>query len=215
MKPDQLPSLLKAQICSLHNGIAVEIGTWEGDFSFELLSKCQFKKVYCVDPYKHFDDESYPDGMNSLTQADFDAKFKTVNERFKIYGDRVEFLRMTSEEASKMFQDNSIDFVYIDGNHEYKYVKKDIELWYPKVKIGGYCTGDDIYSTNLAEHEINGNVMRIWGRDANGKPNCWGQYGTYTALVDTSKTMNFSYEIDQTQFCIVKKSNANPTKQKS
>ena len=50
---------------------------------------------------------------------------------------------MTSEQASNLFADNSLDFVYIDGNHKYEYVLQDLNLWYPKVKQGGYLMGDD------------------------------------------------------------------------
>ena len=55
----------------------------------------------------------------------------------------VEVLQMTSEEASKRFKDASIDIVYIDGDHRYEAVKKDIELWMPKLKDDGILSGHD------------------------------------------------------------------------
>ena len=42
-----------------------------------------------------------------------------------------------------MFEDNSIDFIYIDGNHQYDFVKKDLEDYVPKVKVGGVIAGHD------------------------------------------------------------------------
>jgi hypothetical protein len=199
MKPDQLPSLLKAKTTT---GIFVEVGTWEGDFSYELLEQTNCTKLYCVDPYKHFEDDSYPDGMNLLTQDDFETKFTKVKQRFSGYGTRVEFIRGLSHEAARQFQDESIDFVYIDGNHEYKSVLLDILAWYPKVKKGGLLCGDDVYSTDLKEHDMNGNVLRVWGRDVTGKPDCWGQYGTYKAVVDAQAILQYKFAIDQTQFII-------------
>lgn len=201
MKPDQTPSLRAAQTQS---GIFVEVGTWEGDFSYELLTTTTANKVYCVDPYKHFDDESYPDGMNSLTQEQFDAKYETTRDRFRRFGDRAEFLRMGSVEAARLFPDESIDFVYIDGNHDSKAVLEDIRAWYPKVKNGGYLCGDDIYSTELSEHDSNGNVLRVWGTDAEGKPTCWGHYGSYTALLKAREEFGFACTIQDTQFIIQK-----------
>ena len=194
MKSDQYPSFNMIQ----PNSVCVEIGTWEGDYSWEILKNTTCKKLYCVDPYRHFQSDEYPDGMNNLTQEQFDRKFETVKRRFAEFGDRVEFLRMTSSDAASKFENESLDFVYIDGNHDYKFVLNDIMLWYPKVKVGGYLTGDDVYSTNLAEHDQDGNVTRVWG------PNSWGKYGTYTAVVEGKRRLGYDFRVDQTQFIIQK-----------
>jgi hypothetical protein len=194
MKLDQYPSFNVIQ----PNSVCVEIGTWEGDYSWEILNNTTCKKLYCVDPYRHFQNDEYPDGMNNLTQSQFDQKFETTKRRFAEFGDRVEFLRMTSSDAVSRFVDESVDFVYIDGNHEYKFVLNDIMLWYPKVKNGGYLTGDDVYSTTLAEHDVDGNITRVWG------PNSWGKYGTYAAIVEGKRRLGYEFTIDQTQFIIGK-----------
>lgn len=193
MKQDQQPSFYAAKMLP-DGGIFVEVGTWEGEFSQELLANTNCKKLYCVDPYKHFDNEEYPDGMNTLTQQQFDDKYENVRKRFEVFGNRVEFIRKESMEAAKLFEDNSLDFVYIDGNHDYKYVLADIQAWYPKVKVGGWLCGDDIYSQNLEEHDKDGNVLRVWS------PNCWGKYGTYKAIVDSG----LKFMISQTQFLVLK-----------
>ena len=52
-------------------------------------------------------------------------------------------MRRDSESALSEFEDGSLDFVYIDGNHLYEFVKKDLELSLRKMKPGGYITGDD------------------------------------------------------------------------
>jgi hypothetical protein len=202
MKGDQIPCLKVAK--KIKNGVFVEVGTWEGDFSFELLNQTDCVKLYCVDPYKHFTNNEYPDGMNNLTQYQFDEKFNTVNNRFKQFGSRVEFLRMESVEASKLFSDNSIDFVYIDGNHDYKYVKSDIESWWSKVKTNGWLCGDDVYSTDLNEHDNEGNILRIWSRDTLGHITSWGKYGTYKALKDLETQFNYKPSFNKTQFLINK-----------
>jgi hypothetical protein len=194
MKLDQYPSFNVIQ----PNSVCVEIGTWEGDYSWEILNNTTCKKLYCVDPYRHFQNDEYPDGMNNLTQSQFDQKFETTKRRFAEFGDRVEFLRMTSSDAVSRFVDESVDFVYIDVNHEYKFVLNDIMIWYPKVKNGGYLTGDDVYSTTLAEHDVDGNITRVWG------PNSWGKYGTYAAIVEGKRRLGYEFTIDQTQFIIGK-----------
>jgi hypothetical protein len=189
MKPDQISSYAKA------SGICVEVGTWQGGFTDKILSKPDVKKVYCVDPYKHFTNNEYPDGINELTQTDFDVLFNKVQNNLTTkFGSKVQFVRKLSVEASKQFDNESLDFVYIDGNHDYKYVLEDLKAWYPKIKTGGYLCGDDVYSTNLAEHDSDGNVKIIWS------PGCWGKYGTYKAIVDFGK----KFELNQTQFSILK-----------
>ena len=42
-----------------------------------------------------------------------------------------------------MYEDNSLDFVFIDASHKYIDVKEDIINWLPKVRKGGILAGDD------------------------------------------------------------------------
>ena len=64
-------------------------------------------------------------------------------ERIKPYMNRSKIIEKKSEEAAKLVEDESVDFVFIDGNHFYESVKQDIELWRPKVKKGGMISGHD------------------------------------------------------------------------
>jgi predicted O-methyltransferase YrrM len=52
-------------------------------------------------------------------------------------------LKMKSSDAVSQFEDGTIDFIYIDGNHQYDFVKKDLELYVPKIKSGGIISGHD------------------------------------------------------------------------
>ncbi len=52
-------------------------------------------------------------------------------------------LRETSLDAAKMFKDRSLDFVFIDADHNYESVKVDIAAWRSKVKPGGILAGHD------------------------------------------------------------------------
>ena len=201
MKPDQMPSLMKAmQICNSES-IFIEIGTWEGVFSDTLLKSTNCKKLYCVDPYKHFANNEYPDAINDLTQEQYDNVFLNTNKNLSTkYGERVEFIRLESVNASKMFENNSVDFVYIDGNHDYKYVDADIKAWYPKIKSGGYLCGDDIYSQNMQEHDSENNILKVWSKNVNGLPISWGKYGTYPACIHNETVFNTKFLFEETQF---------------
>lgn len=57
--------------------------------------------------------------------------------------DLVNVFPLDSVSASKLYEDNSLDFVFIDAAHDYKSVILDIQHWLPKVKINGILAGDD------------------------------------------------------------------------
>lgn len=60
-----------------------------------------------------------------------------IDEARKLVGPNVELINASSEDAAKIFEDGEIDVFFLDSNHEYESVRKDIELWLPKVKRGG------------------------------------------------------------------------------
>jgi hypothetical protein len=51
--------------------------------------------------------------------------------------------QMSSHDAYSLFEDESIDFLFIDAHHTYEDVKRELELWYPKVKTNGIISGHD------------------------------------------------------------------------
>lgn len=118
-------------------GYGVEVGVYKGDLSQCILSNWD-GTLYMVDTWRPMDD--YYD--KSMSETLFFNLNETI-DKTKEYQDRGLILRMTSEQASNLFADNSLDFVYIDANHSYEYVMEDLRLWYPKLKKGGYLMGDD------------------------------------------------------------------------
>ena len=74
---------------------------------------------------------------------------------------QLRFLRMTSEEAAPLFPDSYFDFVYIDGDHSYDAVCKDIELWLPKVRWGGLLGGHD-YNMGRVQRAVNDSLKGVY-----------------------------------------------------
>jgi cephalosporin hydroxylase len=64
-------------------------------------------------------------------------------ENLKPVADYVNIIRQASPEASVNYKDNSLAFIFIDGGHDYDSVMADLHAWWPKVKSGGYFSGDD------------------------------------------------------------------------
>ena len=55
-------------------------------------------------------------------------------------------IKGTSWEMANNFEDESVDFVFIDAGHEYDSVVKDITSWLPKIKKGGIISGHDYFN---------------------------------------------------------------------
>lgn len=123
---------------------AVEIGTHQAVFANEFMSKFD-GTIVLVDPWANQSalecGKFYPQFSDSTENRDEDmaVAISAMSE----YGDRCDFLRMTSHEAAAHFTDASVGFVYIDGLHDYESVKNDIADWWPKVSPGGILAGHD------------------------------------------------------------------------
>jgi len=118
--------------------IGAEIGVYKGANAKNILFVCPVKKLYLIDPYIYYDNYK----LEYFTEKEMISSFDIVKENLKIFGDRCIFIKKKSDEAINDIPDN-IDFVYIDGNHEYNYVKKDIELYWNKLNDDGIIGGDN------------------------------------------------------------------------
>ena len=129
-------------------GVGAEIGVHLGGFSSSLLRWSKPRKLFLIDPWKYESGDQYKDswyGGTADKAQELENRYEWVCRRFARYvrTGRVVILRQNSEAALADFEDGSLDYVYIDGNHLYEFVKKDLELSLRKVKSGGYITGDD------------------------------------------------------------------------
>jgi len=150
----------------------VEVGVWKGKsavfMATEINNQGKNVKFDCIDTWlgseEHFDktNPSYeplveiPDGL-----------FKHFLQNIRPVNHIINPIRMTSIEASKLYEDNSLDFVLIDAAHDYENVKEDIKHWFPKVKKGGVMAGDDYHYTwpgvVKAADEAFGNKIQVVG----------------------------------------------------
>lgn len=126
------------------NAICAEIGVWIGYFSqFGILPLSQPKMLHLIDPYILIPGD-VPRERDGKTQEGMDEIFQIVSARIlKSYPNNITFHRKFSWDAVNDFDDEYFDWIYIDGDHSYNGVKKDLELYYPKVKHAGFITGDD------------------------------------------------------------------------
>jgi hypothetical protein len=105
-----------------------------------------FKKVNCIDPWKSgYDDKDLASNPDIYSMEEIEKEF----DRTAGIQKNVIKLKKSSEEAVKDFPNHSLDFVYIDGLHTYDGCKKDIELWFPKVRPGMAIGGHDYGSKHF------------------------------------------------------------------
>jgi len=135
------PGLYKQAVQQFTDGNFVEVGSWKGRsaafLGVEIINSGKPIKLYCVDTWK-----------GSLEHQGLDCiKNDSLYHEFIINTKSIDSViipvRMPSLEAAMQFEDNSIDFVFLDASHEYEDIKADIEAWYPKVKPGGLFAGHD------------------------------------------------------------------------
>lgn len=135
------------------NLVGIEIGVHDGWHALDLMESLPIQKLYLIDPYLEYKDYYESVGNPRKTQKALNERMEVAKKITKKFGNRVEFIRKFSDDAAKHFKDNSIDFIYIDGNHQYEFVKKDIEAYYSKVKKGGIIGGDDYTHSPETESE--------------------------------------------------------------
>ncbi len=139
--PIELPNvgrnILTEWLHELDFKIGVEIGVAAGEYSEIICLNNPQMAVYGIDswaPYKGYRDYT--------KDSTFKKLYETTLKRMKTYRN-YQIIKDFSEYALRYFADNSVDFVYIDGNHSEPYVSQDINGWYKKVKTGGILAGHD------------------------------------------------------------------------
>lgn len=132
--------------CITEKDFVVEVGCFSGVSSRIFALEC--RELHCVDPY------SWP--------AVFEAE-KMFESMMPDYPN-IKKIKLTSVNASKLYEDHSVDFIYIDADHTYHAVLEDINSWVSKVKNGGYLGGHDIYIDDVkrAVEEIFGKEYKTY-----------------------------------------------------
>ena len=115
-----------------------EIGTAEGRYAEILCKNNPGLILHCVDPWETYSNYRDYTDQEKLTNA-------YITARKRLYNYPVSFHKKYSMDAVGSFPDESLDFVYIDANHEWPYVTQDVYHWSKKVRPGGIVAGHDYY----------------------------------------------------------------------
>jgi hypothetical protein len=132
--------------------VGAEIGVLLGRFSEALCQKIPTLQLYAVDAWK-------PLGWyeTRFTQDQMDDIYREAVEKLALY-DGCTIVRGLSQEVVEQFEDESLDFVFLDAQHDFVSYYSDIDAWQRKVRAGGIVSGHDYFNSRF--------LMRCRGKDA-------------------------------------------------
>jgi hypothetical protein len=149
--PNTTRDFIYNMLTNLNNGIFVEIGVLGGATLLHIHDLCKINniKIFGIDPWDKINI------FNGLTEHEIDKNMKDISlYNFKKFKDNlnkiidinqlnINIINEDSWNAVTKFEDNTIDVIHIDGDHSYEGFKKDLELYWNKVKLGGTIIVDD------------------------------------------------------------------------
>lgn len=141
----EIPNIGRDQMAELFRELdfkkGVEVGVFKGKYS-EVLCKANPKAhIWGVDAWKL---DAHPEGVfvNGEEQAYFDKCYQETLNRMKPYQNYT-IVKEYSMDALKHFEDQSLDFIYIDAGHDFMSFTEDLHWWLKKLKVGGIMSGHD------------------------------------------------------------------------
>jgi len=128
------------------NAIFVEIGIWKGKSTVYMAEQIKNSgkniKFYAIDSFIGFGEEKSYD-------EDPDIKSKTILQKYysniSPVKEYINTIVGDSKEVHTQFENESVDFLFIDGDHRYEGIRTDLHNWFPKIKKGGIISGHDYF----------------------------------------------------------------------
>lgn len=150
--PIEIPNIGRDQLAHLFKELdyrtGAEIGVEQGVYAEILVRNNPALTLHCVDAW-----QAYKGYRDHTRQSKLDNFYEITKGRLKYYERQVRLIRKFSMDAVNDFADSSLDFVYIDGNHDFLNVTNDIYHWSKKVRSGGIVAGHDfVKRKNEAAH---------------------------------------------------------------
>lgn len=130
---------------------AAEVGVWKGEFSARILSTWD-GTLYMIDAWRHL--EGYQDQCN-LSDLEHERCLERAQGVAHAFAPRGMILRGLSLDVVNWVPDGHFDLVYLDADHSYDAVMKDLAAWRPKIRAGGTLCGHD-YMDGVREEGVFG-----------------------------------------------------------
>ena len=129
-------AMLALMMGELNYRVGAEIGTYYGHSARLWCESCPGLQLTCIDPYSVY--------RPRKSQEKQDAVFEEAKKNLAPF--HVTFLRESSRTAHAHLKDGSLDFVHIDGDHDFDMIALDLINYVPKVKKGGMILIHDYFN---------------------------------------------------------------------
>ena len=122
-----------------------EIGIGYGTHAKYILKNNNIKTLFLIDPMKKYDNDGFVDDiLKNESDNHFNEMYDLINKELDPWKSKYTWFRQESLSITEdQIPTESLDCIFIDGNHEYSYVKKDLVFWWKKIRNGGQLLGDD------------------------------------------------------------------------
>jgi predicted O-methyltransferase YrrM len=141
-------------------GIFVELGAYKGkSTSFivtEMINRNRDIQFYTVDTFQGDSGSTDSKEIEAYKKVDTSKMLDEFMENTKHLPEKLNVLINNSDLCAKMFEDNSVDTIFIDAGHSYEAVIKDIAAWLPKMKDGSIMAGHDYNSWAGVKEAVDG-----------------------------------------------------------
>jgi hypothetical protein len=131
----------------------VEVGAWKGKSTAYMAEEIKRRLVnvtfFAVDTWKGMPFGGLDDEVAREYDGDLFPTFEKNMSRAGVI-DYVQPIQGASVEAAKLFDNGSVDFIFIDGDHTTEAVTADLHAWLPKLRADGVIAGHDIDMPTVA-----------------------------------------------------------------
>ncbi len=167
------PSLYAWMASNYKVGHFVEVGSFLGNsaayMAVEIINSGNQIKFDCIDIWNR--DTTKGLHLKEPLKYPEDLTYKLFLNNTEPVRNFINPIRLDSLQAAQLYPDRSLDFVFIDANHDYEPVLADIHAWLPKIRTGGHIAGHDYMSDKQVKRAVDETFGRTFEGDHN--ENCW------------------------------------------
>jgi len=130
----------------------LEIGVFKGDFFDYMVNNCSYDSIEGVDLFEGRVGSGDHNG-NNMESVDLNRQYILLQDKYN-NKENINLYKSYSTTYLAQQEDNKYDIIYIDADHSYEGVKKDLIASYPKIKDGAFLMGHD-YEINKKKCKLN------------------------------------------------------------